>query len=504
MHERAVPRRICVFVPARAVGGSMSPAGLRHRGLPADGLAAWGLWALFWLAGCLAVAVASAASGMRLPGLLHQALTAVACAWLLPVVFHKTQRLTAQRHVWQGRVAPQAAWPSARQHHRRTLWLAWSTAALPLLVLRGLARPAGEDWAFTAMVMASTLVLLAAVLGLSVLAAAAWYGAVGAAWGLVAGAGLITVLAGAGGSLASLPQAIQALAGLPMPMAVMTAAGLMTGMLACAPLATVWVGQRLGARRHEGGTHPPASRLRTLWQRTTERWRRIDGRAHSAGGLAILYQLPNTLSQPNPELHVLQAMGSGVGPLHGVRLLAMAALAALMLRGGLPHWRLLLAPGGELRRWIGPRIVFGTWAWLCGLASAMLVFAGLLGLVLPITLPWQRLPGLVFSLAVPFLSDLALAVALATWLRGRLGSPSRVLVCLLGLGGLVLAVVLAVALLIGVSPLGMVVWTRGPGHLLGQLAVTLLFTALAQRAWARADLADHLRRRVADDQDEQR
>lgn len=476
----------------------MSLAGLRRVAAPFDGLAAWSLWGLYWLVGCLAVAVASAASGVRLPGLLHQVLTAVACAWLLPVVLHQTQRLAAQHSVWHGRVAPQGAWQQARQHHRATLWLAWSTAALPLVLLRGLARPAGEAWAATAWVMAVTLALLAAVLGLSLLAAAAWCGAVRGAWGLLAGVGLVALLAGGAGSLASLPQAIQAWVGVPMPMAVLA------GMLACAPLATVFVGRRLGARSRDGAARPPAARLRTIWQGFSERWRLIDGRAQSAVGLALLYQLPNNLGQPNPDLHLLQAIGSGVGPLHGVRLLVMAALAALMLRGGVPHWRLLLAPGGEVRRWIGPRIVLGTWAWLCGLALILLLFAGLLVLLFAIPIPWQRLPGLLLSLALPFLSDLALAVALAAWLRGRFGSLKRVLLLLLllGLGGLGLAVVLTLALLGSANPLGWALWTRGPGHFVGQLGLTLLFTALAQRAWARADLADSLRRRVADERDD--
>lgn len=88
-----------------------------------------------------------------------------------------------------------------------------------------------------------------------------------------------------------------------------------------------------------------------------------------------------------------------------------------------------------------------------------------------------------------------MAIALAAWLRGWLGSPTRVLAALAAFGVLLAAAVLAAAPHWGLEGFpGPSLWVRGPGHLAGQFALAALLTVLAQRAWARADLTELARR----------
>lgn len=102
------------------------------------------------------------------------------------------------------------------------------------------------------------------------------------------------------------------------------------------------------------------------------------------------------------------------------------------------------------------------------------------------------------SHGLPLVCDLALAVAIAAWLRGRLGSLERAVSLCLGLAGWVIAVGITAHLLDAAVPWREGWWTVGPAHFAGQLLVTVLITALAQRAWARADLAAGVRQSRTD------
>jgi len=67
------------------------------------------------------------------------------------------------------------------------------------------------------------------------------------------------------------------------------------------------------------------------WNRFTERWRYIDGRANAGVIVVLGTQLPTNLANCNAVVHFFQAYGSSAGPLHGLRIAVLTLVAALLL-----------------------------------------------------------------------------------------------------------------------------------------------------------------------------
>lgn len=458
------------------------------------------LWLICVAMGGAAVLVAtvSGASGGTVAAGWHAGFATLASALLLPLPFLTLDQLRAQRRVWLGRVAPLAAWQQALYDHRRMLLLSWALAALPLLVLRLLTRPADEAWAATALAALWPAALLAGLMGLGLLLAAALAGLLAWPWGLAAGGALMAlVVPGADGVPAAAVPQLGAHFG-PPAAGLLFGTALMALLAATASLASHLVHGRLAQVPDTTLLKPgPVQRLTQRWAQFSERWRRVDGRANAGLIVSAGSQLPNNLANPNADVHFFQAWGSTVTPMHGLRLALLTVVAALLLRGALLHWRVLLAPGGRFRRDIGLRVVGSTLVSLLAYVAMYLGIVALLFALLPFlpAVPWQRLPALAFSHGLPLLADLALAVALAAWLRGLLGGPTRVIAWLCGAALVLAAAVFVLAPLLGVEgAASAVLWTRGPAHHAAQLALAALFTVLAQRAWARADLGELARR----------
>lgn len=444
------------------------------------------------------IAAVSAATGEAVAAGWHSGFFTLAAVLLLPLPMLTLDQLRAQRSVWLGRVAPLSAWRRALHDHRRTLAVSWLLAALPLLLLRLLARPEGEAWGSSLVAAVWPAALLAGLLGLGLLLAAALAGLLAWPWGL-GSAGVLLVLTApgpAGVPLLALPGIAERMA-TPATAAWATAATMAT-LAATAALASTLVHHRLAQAPGRAPLGPgPVQRLARAWAQFTERWRYVDGRANVGVLVAACSQLPNNLSNPNADGHFFQAWGSSVTPLHGLRLALLTAMATLLLRGALLHWRVLLAPGGRFRHGIGVRVVGSTLVSMLAFAALQLAIAALLFTLLPFppAVPWQRLPALAFSHGLPLLADLTLAVALAAWLRGALGGPWRVIAMLGAAALLLLVIVLFVPPLLGLERAGgTVLWNRGPAHHAAEFALAALCTALAQRAWARADLGDLARR----------
>lgn len=458
------------------------------------------LWLICVAIGGAAVLVAmvSGATGGTVAAGWHAGFTTLASVLLLPLPFFTLHQLRDQRRVWLGRVTPLAAWQRALQDHRRTLLLSWALAALPLLVLRLLARPADEAWATTAVAALWPAALLAGLIGLGLLLAAALAGLLARPWGLAAGSALVAlVVPGADGVPAAALPKLGAHFGQPAA-DLLFGTALMALLAATAALTSHLLHGRLAQAPDATLLKPdPVQRLTQRWAQFSERWRRVDGRANAGLIVSVGSQLPNNLSNPNADAHFFQAWGSTVTPMHGLRLALLTAIATLLLRGALLHWRVLLAPGGRFRRDIGLRVVGST---LVSLLVYVALYIGIVALVFTLlpffpAVPWQRLPALAFSHGLPLLADLALAVALAAWLRGLLGGPLRVIAWLCGAALMLVAAVFMLAPLLGVEGAARsVLWTRGPAHHTAELALAALFTALAQRVWARADLGELARR----------
>jgi len=85
------------------------------------------------------------------------------------------------------------------------------------------------------------------------------------------------------------------------------------------------------------------------------------------------------------------------------------------------------------------------------------------------------------------------------WLRGVLGGSMPVL----GAFALLLVTgIFVAAQLFGVEGASRaVLWSRGPAHHAVEFGLAALFTALARRAWARADLGELARRPRATEDD---
>lgn len=472
--------------------GSVSKRGFLGR-VPSGLLVFWGLCVLLHGVTVLLVMAAAAQGEVVSPG-WQTGLTALACVLLMPLPLFTVPQLRAERAVWLGRVAPLLAWQRALHDHRRALLLSWALVALPLALLRVLTRPEAETWGATLLEAAWPAALLAALMGLALAAAAALARLLPAAWGALAGlALLVLVMPEAGG----VPRAAQPALGLE---GWSQGYGLVLLMLlfATGALTLHTVHQRL---QQAPSALPLAPALllpwRRRWQAFIERWRLVDGGKAGMALGAILSQLPSNLSSPNTDTHVFQAWGSSITPWHGVRMALLSGLALLMLRGATPHWRLLLAPGGRFRRDLGLRIVGTTLVSMTALLLFVLAVLALLFTVLPFLpgVPWARLPELALRYAPPLIADLALAVALAAWWRAALGTQQR---AGLAIGGAALLGLISLAVLAAVLGFGTVfraeLGTRNGTYLFVQFALAALCTALARRAWRRADLAPLMRR----------
>lgn len=431
----------------------------------------------------------------------HTGLNLLATALLLPLPFATLAQLRVQHRVWLGRVAPLALWHRALRDHQRDLLLFWAVIALPLMVLRLLTPGADETWALTVLSALWSAAMLAALLGLALLLAAALQGLLPWPWGLGAGGGLLALQFGHPElfteALTLGPQAISPAAAL---------AGGVTSLLLMAGLAAMasrLVHSRLASHELENSNlQGPVLRFKQglsgVWMRWSEQWRRVDNPA-KLGSLPVivLAQLPSNLSNADSERHFFQSWGSTVTAGHGLRLLVLTLFATSVLRGAISHWRLLLAPGGQLRRHLGPRIVASTLASLLSTITLIALAVTLLFTLLPFVPnpPWRQLPSLAWRYGLPLLADLCLAVALATWLRGMLGSVKKVIIVLLGASMLLMVALLVVPALLGLEGFWTaVLWTRGPMHHMAELALAAMFTLLAQRAWTRADLGQMARK----------
>jgi hypothetical protein len=459
----------------------------------------WALIAVIAGAGAL-VATLGAVTGERFVPRWHAEFLALAGALLLPVPFFVLERLQAERKVWVGRAAPLLGWHAALRRSRLTWLMSWALAAAPLVLMRLLTRPAAEAWAVTVVMAFVTAALLAAVLGLGLLAAAAWQGLLNGPAGAVAGAAAVGVLPL--GVAAVAPEGLSAWGEqLGWPIALL-AAGALASVLAAglAWQAVQFVQERLESPR-DGliGQPSPRQRLRDLRLHAAHRWGRVDPAVNFGLVAAVAGQLPANLTHPNVDMHFFQAWGSSVSPLHGLRLAVLTLVASLMLRGVSPHWRDLLVPGSGFRRAVGLRVVGRTMeSVLVQLVLLLAILAAVFSLMPFLDwadeVSWASLSRVVWSHGLPLLVDLTLAVALAAWLRGWLGSLGRVVGVIVGLGAAWAAAVFLAAPLLGLEGFARsTLWTRGPAHLAGELALAACFTLLAQRAWARADLGAMVR-----------
>jgi hypothetical protein len=459
----------------------------------------WMLIAAVAGAGALAATLGAASGGLFVPR-WHAEFLALAGALLLPVPFFVLERLQAERRVWVGRAAPLTGWHAALRKSRHTLLISWALAAAPLVLMRLLTRPAAEAWAVTVVMAFVTAALLAALLGLGLLAAAAWQGLLNGPAGAVAGAAAVGVLPL--GVAAVAPEGLSAWGEhLGWPLALL-AAGALASVLAAglAWQAVQFVQERLESPR-DGliGQPSPRQRLRDLRLHAAHRWGRVDPAVNFGLVAAVAGQLPANLTHPNVDMHFFQAWGSSVSPLHGLRLAVLTLVASLMLRGVSPHWRDLLVPGSGFRRAVGLRVVGRTMeSVLVQLVLLLAILAAVFSLMPFLDwadeVSWASLSRVVWSHGLPLLVDLTLAVALAAWLRGWLGSLGRVVGVIVGLGAAWAAAVFLAAPLLGLEGFARsTLWTRGPAHLAGELALAACFTLLAQRAWARADLGAMVR-----------
>jgi hypothetical protein len=474
-----------------------------------------GGFVVFWLiaAGMAGLAVLLAvlhsATDKLLPTAWQTGFTIVSAALLLPLPFFTLDHLRAQHGVWLGRVAPLSAWRLALADHRRTLFVSWALAALPLVLLRLLAGPGGSTGVDAALSVLWPVALLGALLGMALLLAAALAGLLTWPWGCAAALALLALAVPVMGdaALLRLPAAVNS------HQADGLAAGLwavgLVAMVAVLPFAVHQVHQRLmcplGAVAAPRGP-APWQRFVQAWSAFNARWRLVDSPVNVGIVLMVLFQLPNQFTS-NVDKQFFQAWGSSVSLLHGLRLLVLTALAATLLRGAVLHWRVLLAPGGSVRRHIGLRVVGSTLLSMLLYVGAALGLVVLLWALLPFLppVPWRSLPGVLISYGTPLLADLALAVALAAWLRAVLGSLLRVgVACFTGalfLGWVVLLLMAAS----GGGPLSVAdaalqaarseLWHRGVAHHAVTFALAALFTLLAQRDWMRVDLFELSRSR---------
>lgn len=265
------------------------------------------------------------------------------------------------------------------------------------------------------------------------------------------------------------------------------------------PLAGGWVHHGLSRQRpaRNNGLATTTWQRWALWRaQCRQRFQKVDIGAHHGALVGLMGQLPNNLAHHSPDARFLQPWGSTLTWAHGLRLVLITACALLLLRVVSPHWRHVLAPGGQhVRRQLGWRIFTATLlAWAGWLLVALLIGALLLWLKSSHAATGTD-PSPLVPLALPLLSDLLLGTAAAVWLRAAAGTLARALFSLAG-------VTLATGLLAGLAmAAGALPWPlpplghRGPTWLALQAAVTGVCLLLAQTAWSRVHLDSQLIRR---------
>lgn len=378
----------------------------------------------------------------------------------------------AARHVIMGRVAPVSALRSEETARRCALLLVWAGSSLPVALLGW---PVGPSQVMPGGWIAGPS-LLAVWMALCAIHVAAWHGSLPAV-GLIAPLPLVTWLA---------------LQGWDQVLSTWRSPGrVVNGLLALIlPWALSWLGQRLEVGwRLRVGARPPSirGRVAAFVNRVALRWQYVDA---GGGVFVLLFQLALQLN--GSGIVVLVPSGGRVTVWFGLGIAACALFCAPALTARDLHWRWVLAPKSGFRSGLGHRVVGFTLLRLVGGLGAVAAVA------LPVALHAGASPGDVAKwsgrVALPMLNDLALGVAIAAFIRGRvsnaatwrgLGIPIGV-----GLAGTALAL-----LWIGPWHGNPVLWLREWPHELGTLGLTAAITQLANRTWAKADLGRILRER---------
>lgn len=438
--------------------------------LPPGMLPAWGVIAALILVVSV-LAVLSALTGGDPGTHWRGALLMLQLSATLPLPLALVSALVEARRLTLGRVAPRKAlWADLRGSRLALLtgWLLIGAADTALVWLH-----AGTAWPPAAVLLPAAVASLA--LALMVMQGAAWHGLARALW-LVAP--LAVVALGAGYGWAELWTHLQALG-----------PWWHLALLCSLPLAWRWLELRLSAPlRIVAGPQPltPRRRLAAATVAITERWRYVDARSQ---GMVAAIWLPQVLANNaffGQNSFWSTPWGGGINAWYLPRLMLLALLATLLLRSSQMHWRWLLAPTGAFRRRLGQRIVVATLGLLLAIVVLIVAIAALILLVTG-HFNGGKAWDMALHQGLPLALDILLAVTLATWVRGRV--PSLVVAGLVYLGlaaaWLMLLWVLGFTLQAFEAP---ALWQRDATHAIASLLLAALFTRLANRAWARADL----------------
>ncbi len=390
---------------------------------------------------------------------------------ILPLPLTMISALVEARRLTLGRVAPRLALRADRHGSRHAVvavWLLVSAADAALVWLH-----AGTAWPPAAVLWPAATVSL--VLALMVMQGAAWNGLAPVPW-LLAPPALLAL--GTWYGWAALWGDLQALG-----------PWWHLAPLCSLPLAWWRLERRLSAPlRIAPGPQvlAPRQRVAAGTVALTERWRYVDARAQ---GVATAIWLPQLLAESafsGRNSFWSTPWGGGINAWYLPRLMLLALLATLLLRSSQMHWRWLLAPTGAFRRRLGQRIVASTLGLLLAVAT---VIVGIAALILLGTGHFHGAKAwdLALHQGLPLALDILLAVTLATWVRGRVRSLMAAGFVYLGLAAtwLLLLWVLGFKLQAFEAP---ALWLRDTTHATATLLLAALFTLLANRAWARADL----------------
>ena len=453
-----------------------------------------GGWLFLWLLSmaitglALLVAVAQTAIQGALGPPWQSGFMLASALLLMPLPFAVLHPLLVQRAVWLGRVAPRSALQRAQTRMFQTLTLSWLLWATPLaLLMNPVSAPGGG---LTQLLLAPAV--LAAVLGLSLLAAAAWQGLLRAPFGLP---WLLLLVAVSAAGMEASWQALDS---------AHPVGPVLMGLLLPLAMARLRLALEQGQGQGQGqdvvllptAQATPRQRTAHALAAFSDRWRPVDG-ASAAGFIIVLWpQIFNQFNSGKAE-GLLMSWGSGVSLLHGLRVLGFAFIGLTMLRSTSLHWRHLLAPTGGLRRRLGIQIVWTTF-WTALALMALVGLAGFMAISAPTGLEstGRAQTQALVSVLVPVLTnylpslvvDLLLGAALASWLRGWLGSFQRAAWALLACAAAWAIVLATLHLALGQAMSDL--WHRGPLHHTLSLLLALLLIALGQRAWARADLGE--------------
>lgn len=433
-------------------------------------LPAWGVLALACCILALVLAAESVSRG-ELGALGGLGTLPLMLGAALPVPLAIVSALLEARRVTLGRVAPRGFLGSDAAGASRLLAVTCLLAGAPSALMLW--------WASGSVAPPATLLLpwaLASVaLALMLMQGAAWHGLAPALWLVAPFVAVAGVLAwGWPGLRAALDHA--------GPLAHAT-------MLAALPLAWRWLRGRLSTAARFAPSpqrRTPRQHVAAITTAFTERWRYVDARAQ--GSVIAVFWIPHVLSMNSFQGSSFwtTAWGADITAWYLPRLLALTLIATLLLRSPRMHWRWLLAPTGRFRQGLGQRIVASTLGLLFGLVLVVASLAALLALALGSLDATQTLP-LAWKYGAPWALDIVLAVALAAWLRALMRSLMATV--MLQTSGLAIWLLMAWGL--GWPPRATeaaALWQRDAAHAVATLVLAALFTALANRAWARADL----------------